>query len=490
MTGLHLFKKASSLFLFGAMTAIAAPSQTFTPLLSFDGADGSFPSTALTQGADGNLYGTTTNGGSSSACDNGCGTIFKMTPNGDLTMLYSFDGLDGGRPNALVQATNGDFYGTTQAYGPNGYGTVFKITPDGTLTTLHDFCSQTNCQDGALPFAPLIQATDGNFYGSATAGGNQTGAGILFKISPSGTFSPFHNFDGKDGGYPCGNLVQATDGNFYGTTQGGGDDDEGTIFKITPNGTLTSLFTFGDPNLNAGLSPCGGDLTGDGGLVQGNDGNFYGTAYTGGPDSGGTVFKSTPTGVITVLYSFAQIDGTYPTAGLVQGTDGNFYGTTSQGGDHNGHIGNGTLFRITPDGTLTMLYIFLAQAEGTTPYAALVQDTNGKFYGPAAIGGPSNDGCSSNGYFYGCGTVFGLSVGLGPFVETRPPSGKVGAAVIILGNNLTGSTAVSFNGTAAHFSVVSNTEITANVPTGATTGEVEVITPAGTLKSNLVFRVP
>jgi uncharacterized repeat protein (TIGR03803 family) len=215
---------------------------------------------------------------------------------------------------------------------------------------------------------------------------------------------------------------------------------------------------------------------------------LYGTTGYGGTNpglygnGGGTVFKITPSGKLTTLYNFCAqggcVDGEAPIAGLVQVADGAFYGTTSSGGAY----GYGTVFRITPSGALTTLYSFCAQSgctDGEVPVAGLGQDTNGTFYGATWGGGA-----------YGYGTVFSLSVGLGQFVKTLPTSARVGSAVRILGTNLTGATSVTFNGTAAAFTVVSRYLITATVPTGATTGKVEVVTPSGTLSSNVPFRVP
>ena len=210
----------------------------------------------------------------------------------------------------------------------------------------------------------------------------------------------------------------------------------------------------------------------------------------GGIYGGGTIFKISPSGTLTTLYSFCAqsgcADGNVPNAGLVLATDGNFYGTTYLGGANSCMIsgtnyGCGTVFKITPSGTLTTLYSFCAQsgcADGEGPRAGLVQATNGKLYGTTYYGGPTGDG-----------TVFSLAVGLGPFVETRPTSGVVGRFVEILGTNLTGATSVTFNGTPATFKVVSRYLITTTVPTGATTGKVEVVTPSGTLSSNVPFRV-
>ena len=440
----------------------SAQAQTFTTLHSFVGPDGESPYAGLVQATNGNLYGTTYHGGA-----NGDGTVFKMTTRGTLPTLHSFDYTDGASLWAgLAQATNGNLYGTTYLGGAYGYGTVFKITPSGTLTTLHSF----EGTDGSSPLAGLVQATDGNLYGTTQVGGTSN-AGTVFKITPSGTLTTLHSFEGADGAHPYAGLVQASNGNLYGTTYEGGAYGYGTIFKITPSGTLTTLHSFEGTD---GAYPFAG-------LIQATNGNLYGTTSYAGANGYGTVFKISPSSTLTTtLHSFEGTDGAYPYAGLVQATDGNFYGTTFQGGG-NGSDG-GTIFKITPSGMLTTLYSFCSQSgctDGAYPYyARLVQDTNGTFYGTTDSGGAN-----------GLGTVFSLSVGLGPFVETQTTSGKVGAAVEILGTNLTGATSVTFNGTAAVFKVVASSEITTTVPTGATTGKVEVTTPEKTLKSNVVFRV-
>jgi uncharacterized repeat protein (TIGR03803 family) len=369
-------------------------------------------------------------------------------------------------------------------------GTVFKITPGGALTTLYSFCSDSNCTDGAVPFAGLVQATNGEFYGTTQSGGAncfpEEGCGTVFKITQSGTLTTLYSFCAQggciDGSNPSGGLVQAANGEFYGTTLGGGANGYGTVFKITPSGTLTTLYSFCSQN------GCTDGDSAEAGLVEANNGEFYGTTSGGGANGYGTVFKITPSGKLTTLYSFCKksrcTDGANPEAGLIQATDGDFYGTTYYGGGTNY---GGTIFKITGSGTLTTLYSFCALSgctDGEYPLAALVQDTSGVLYGTTYQGG-SGGAC-----FNGCGTVFSLSVGLGAFVKTLPTSGKVGAAVKILGTGLIGATNVTFNGTAAVFSVVSGSEIATTVPTGATSGKVEVITPGGTLSSNLAFRVP
>jgi uncharacterized repeat protein (TIGR03803 family) len=450
--------------------AVSLPAQTFTTLQSFDLTDGAAPEAGLVEGLNGSLYGTTQQGGVNSA-----GTVFEITPAGTLTTLYSFCSVgvcaDGDDPVAgLVVAANGDLYGTTPGGGANGAGTVFKITASGTLTTLYSFCSASACTDGRHPITGLVLATNGDLYGTTEEDGAK-GGGTVFKITPSGTFTTLYSFcslsDCADGEEAWG-LIQGTNGNFYGTTLGGGANNVGTVFEITAAGVLTTLHSF---DTTDGADPFAG-------LVQAANGDFYGTTYIGGASGNGTVFKITPSGTLTTLHTFCSEaecgDGANPYDGLVQGTDGNFYGTTYAEGANF----YGTVFEITPAGALTTLHSF-DSADGEETRAGLVEDTNGILYGTTYAGGGDFNG-----------TVFSLSVAsLGPFAETLPTSGKVGATVKILGNNLTGTTKVTFNGKTAVFRVTSSTLITATVPTGATTGFVKVMTPSGTLTSNTKFRV-
>ena len=240
-----LLKMVCVVLLLCAAMAIASPAQVLTTLHSFAGGDGASPLFAgLVQATDGNFYGTTVAGGAYNS-----GTVFKISFSGTLTTLHSFNGADGAASYAgLVQATDGNFYGTTIAGGASNTGTVFKITPSGTLTTLYSFCSQANCADGTNPRAGLVQAIDGNFYGT-TFGGGANDEGTVFKITPSGGLTTLYSFCGQancaDGQHPLAGLIQATDGNFYGTTWYGGANDEGTIFKIPPSGALTTLHSFG-----------------------------------------------------------------------------------------------------------------------------------------------------------------------------------------------------------------------------------------------------
>jgi uncharacterized repeat protein (TIGR03803 family) len=363
----------------------------------------------------------------------------------------------------------------TYAGGANGQGTIFRITPSGTLTILYSFCPLTNCPDGKIPFAGLIQAVDGDWYGITWGGGNSGcgyGCGTVFRMTPGGQLTTLYAF--SDDGNPAGTLVQGRDGNLYGTTTAApGDNFLSTIFEISPSGSFTNLYQFSNP---AGVYA---------GLVLGTDGNFYGTSEIGGSNSTqdcsqgcGTVFKSTPGGVVTTIYNFCSatdcVDGAGPNAPLIQATDGKFYGTTQSGGTSGS---GGTIFSISTTGTFLSLFSFDG-ADGNGPQAGLLQHTNGVLYGTAFGGGTSNDG-----------TIFSLNMGLQPFVTFVRSFGRVGTTVQILGQGLTGTSAVSFNGVAAAYAVKSDTFIAATVPSAATSGLVTVTMPTGTLTSNREFRV-
>ncbi len=451
---------------------IGTPAQTFTVVASFNGTNGAKPLAALVRGWDGNFYGPTTQGGTYSG-----GTVFKVTPQDTLTAIYDFcaqfncpDGRE--IDSQMIEATNGNFYGTTTFGGiNNNYGTVYKITPGGTLTTIYKFCSQMNCSDGSNPYGGIIQAKDGNFYGTTNAGGDDTchapyGCGTVYKLTPAGVLTTLYRFHSTDGQLPFSGLVQGTDGNFYGTTGYGGTYGWGTVFRITPNGHYKALYSF------CAQKNCADGSLAYGVLTQASDGNFYGMTETGGTlGNYGTVFKITPNGVLTTLHMFqGGPDGGSPLGNdaLVQATDGNFYGATE-----------GTVFKMTFDGTVTPLVVFGSQNTDYGNYpSAVIQSTDGNFYGTTQTGGDYNNGM-----------IFRVSVGLAPFVEMQPTSAKVGAKVLVLGNKLTGTTSVSFNGTQAAFFVTSDTEIRATVPSGAKTGSVTVTTPNGMLTSNKTFLV-
>jgi uncharacterized repeat protein (TIGR03803 family) len=479
MTRLSAWNMTGIIVVLCSATAMSA--QTFTTLVNFDGTNGANPAYgSLVQGTDGNLYGTTENGGASNG-----GTVFRLSQTGELTNLYSFCALakcaDGLQPYAgLTLATDGNLYGTTRGggngFGGVGYGTFFRITREGILTTLYSFCSHVNnCPEGGDPSGTLVQAVDGSFYGTTYAyGANNWGA--VFKISTNGVVTPLHDFSFEEGGDPWGGLVQGTDMNLYGTGNAGGaggcgGDGCGIVFKITRTGKITTIVNFDGFD---GGNPLAA-------MTLGLDGSFYGSTWDDGPNGNGTLFKVTSTGVMTLLHDFLNGDGAFPSGTLVQATDGNFYGTTQYGGAYV----FGTIFRITPDGTLTTLHSF-DQADGRYVEGGLVQATNGTFYGTTTSGGTGHgSACSVD----SCGTVFSLDIGLEPFVAFVRDSGKVGQTGGILGQGFTGTTSVSLNGTPANFTVVSDTFIKATVPPGATTGFVTVVTPSGTLSSNVPFRV-
>jgi uncharacterized protein (TIGR03437 family) len=294
-----------------------------------------------------------------------------------LSNLWTFSGnFIFGSEASLIQGSDGNFYGITNDGGTHALGTVFKITPAGVLTTIYSF--GTTSTDGAGPNS-MVQGVDGNFYGTTQGNPNAGTVGTVFKVTPTGTLTTLFAFSlaSVDGASPL-SLINGSDGNFYGMTNTGGGDGGGTVFKITPQGTLTTLYTFSQLQTGAGLV---------GTLVQGSDGNFYGTNATGGIYNTGAVFKLTPAGTLSILYDFgaASLDPG-PPGSLIQGTDGNFYGTTNPGDSV-----SGTIYRITPTGNLSILYSFLGQGNGANP-TTLIQALDGNFYGTTFTGGPNASG--------------------------------------------------------------------------------------------------
>lgn len=464
----------------------AAFGQTFETVTTFSGSAQSPDFSPLVQGTNGHLYGTV-----GFETD---GSVFQIDAAGTLTTVHSFDGTDGEYPFAgLTLANNGNFYGTTEEGGANSSGTFFELTPAGTLTTLYNFCALSTCVDGGNPEGGLLQNKYGDFYGTTLVGGTSfgglngcaeldgaIGCGTVFRITPAGELTTVHNFCSKpncaDGEFPQSTLVRTVvDGTLYGTTFSGGSTPKcpggcGVVYEITPMGDFIVFHEF------CQLAGCA-DGSNPNGLLLSN-GILYGTTQGGGANRKGSVFSLTTGGKLTTLYSFCSqascADGESPQAALVRANDGNFYGTTLLGGTNN----KGTIFQITPAGELTTLHSFCFASDcsgGNFPQAPLMQDTNGKLYGTTMNGGTNDEGI-----------VFSLSLGLPPFVKTIPNYGVTGTRVNILGNNLTGATSVTFNGSPATFKVVNSAWIVATVPSGATTGTVAVTLPSRTLNSNNV----
>jgi len=299
---------------------------TFTDVYDFPGGTNGYVPIAGLVEMSGSLYGTTSVGGTGS-----CGTVFRTTFKGVETVLHNFIGTDGCMPlTTLSNPVKGELYGTTSAGGSGNGGTVFKINSAGKLITLHEFCQQSNCADGSNPNAPLVEGTDGNFYGT-TLNGGALNLGSVFKLTPTGTFTLLYSFCSQfncsDGMNPYAGLVQAADGYFYGmTSNGAANFDFGTVFRISAQGHLTTIHSF---NGDDGFAPTGT-------LVVASDHNLYGTTQFGGTSRIGNIIRITTAGKVTQLYSFCSqqdcTDGSIALAGMVQDTDGNFYGQTAAGG--------------------------------------------------------------------------------------------------------------------------------------------------------------
>lgn len=410
----------------------------FSRLYSFTGgSDGADPESVLTQGVDGNFYGTTQRGGASDQ-----GVAFQITAGGVYTRLYSFTGgNDGAYPyGILVQGNDGNFYGPAGSVAFTDRGSFFKMTTNGLLSTLYTF---TGSHDGEDPYSPLVQGKDGNFYGT-TFNGGATGSGIVFRISPGGVITNLYSFTGGSDGFgPQAGLVQGSDGNLYGDTWGGGPSLFGTVFKITTNGTLTTLHS-----LLFGIDGSGPEAT----LVQGKDGNFYGTASSGGTNGAGTVFKISTTGAFTSLCSFTGgDDGASPYGPVLQGSDGAFYGTTGYGGTNN----QGTVFRVTTNGTLTSLYSFAGGNDGANPYAGLAQASNGVLYGSTLNGGTD-----------GVGTIFKITTNgaystLYSFTGGDDGGYPYGTLLLARNGAFYGTTSYGTNSAGSVFKITTNGAVTA-----------------------------
>jgi uncharacterized repeat protein (TIGR03803 family) len=395
-----------------AVATQPAQAQTFSLLYTFTGGtDGGYPTAGLVLDNAGNLYGTTSEGGSGLFnCVDGCGTVFKLDTAGNETVLHSFGdtSTDGQYPfdGSLYRDGAGNLYGTTSSGGAHGDGTIFRVNTAGEETVV----SLAGGASAAFPYAGLVPDASGNAYGTSQFGGSGCapyGCGTVFKVSSAGHVTVLHSFAGTpDGSYPLAGLVRDSAGNLYGTTVDGGSvlrgrlhlpTDSGTVFKVDPTGKETVLYSF----CPAGV-PCTDGEYPYAVLVRDSAGDLYGTTQNGGANGfGGTVFKVDPLGNESVLYSFCSqsgcVDGSNPAAGLVQDSAGNFYGTTQFGGAY----GSGTVFVVDPLGNETVLYSFCSPSDcsdGEQPYAGLVRDSAGNLYGTTQYGG-----------VYGVGTVFKIT---------------------------------------------------------------------------------
>jgi uncharacterized repeat protein (TIGR03803 family) len=397
---------------------------TLTTLASFAGTNGSGPWASLVEATDGNLYGTTYAGGASGHYfgNESAGTIFRVTSSGVLTCLRSFVGPNGSHPRgALIEGADGNLYGTTQeggdcpGYGPfgsqyssPGLGTIFRITKDGIFTALLSFW-ETN---GSWPATALVKAPDGAMFGTTRYGGT-FGSGTLFRITTNGIFTLLHSFGSDNtGGGPMSPLIFSGDGIFYGNAIGG------VIFKMTPSGPVSVLGYLNNTNALSHL----------GTLCESRDGLLYGVSHASGAFSHGGVWRMTKDGAQTTVYSFVT-PGDFPWGGVIEGTDGNLYGTRS--GDQNHPYG--LVYSVSPAGDYQTIAAFNL-TNGAGPEAGLIQGRDGHFYGTTLGGGAYPD---TNGFARG--TVFRLTVPSAVTPRLRPPI-KAGPNVDLTWSAIAGRT--------------------------------------------------
>ena len=384
--------------------------RTLTTLKSFAGVGPSdYAPAEIVAGTDGNLYGVILGGGANGEYVTGsgnpdfgvppkvfepntAGTAVKMTPTGEVTVIWNFgnDATDGLNPVSLIEGSDGNLYGTTFGGGVNGGlgmnpgGTVFQLTPTGVETVLASFGTGVGRDLGPNH---LVEGVDGSLYGitgnggvSRYVNGAYVASGTVFKVTPQGVMTELWNFSADGDGASPTTLVKGADGNLYGTTQWGGTIGYGTLFKLTTAGTETVVWSFCE----------GADGCGPNALLQGSDGNLYGTTQGGGANHAGTIFQFNPaTGVLTRLWDFAPgVDQGVNPSGLAQGADGNLYGTTDASGLQGSGTG-GVLFELSQGNKLTTLGIF--NGRDVKPYS-LVQGRDGYLYGVTAAGGTYNKG--------------------------------------------------------------------------------------------------
>lgn len=428
-------------------------------LLDGGSPDGAYPLGALVQSADGSLLAAVWSGGAADY-----GAIARMQPDGAEALLHSFGrtGKDAGKPaSGLILASDGAYYGAAPFGGAGGWGALYRMTAAGKVTLLHSF----QPADGVQPNAGLVEASDGALYGTTENGGSNS-FGTVFRVTPGGGFSVVHSFTGADGSHPACGLTQASDGNLYGMTEGGGSG-YGVVFRLSLSGAYGVVHPF---------TGADGDLPVAGGLVQGTDGALYGVTYYGGQYGKGVAFQLTLGGVYTLLHSFSgySSDGAYPDATLIQGSDGNLYGTTFGGGAN----GSGAAYRLTPAGAAAVLYSFAGGfADGADPAGPLLQGGNGLLYGTTEYGGAT-----------GVGTLFSLDEGLPPLTVSSVSPAVVNAGgpawtLKVKGGGFAKGDTVEWNGAPLTTSYFSASQLSATVPPAADAAPQEalisVVTSAG-----------
>jgi uncharacterized repeat protein (TIGR03803 family) len=407
---------------------------------------------SLIQSADRNFYGTTTAGGIGNTAR---GTVFKITSSGQLTTLFTFvadqngNFPDGMLPTSLVEGNDGFLYGTTDAGGANNVGLVYRLSKSGAIQVLHNLCS--SCGEGSSP-SNLILGRDGNFYG--------TSLGVLFRITPGGSFTVLHTFDNATEGPTGIGLIQASDGNFYGTTEGARTLFT-TLFRLTPAGVFTILHTLRYSDFPT--SP----------PIQGANGKLHGATSRG-------IFASSLSGAD---YQELAIPDSFIAKQLIyQASDSNLWDAIFS----DNSAPNGELRIISTTGTVQQTILFDG-SNGASPNAAVLQGSNGKLLGVTYGGGSVSQGQTAN------GVVFTLNAGLfapkPAIVNFSPNNGTVDTKVMLQGSHFIGTTQVSFNGTSATFRVLNTGNIRATVPGGATTGPITVTNPGGTTQSQQSFTV-
>ena len=404
------------LFLLLAGWSVTLTSQAQTgvaiPIFSFSGSatnGGAAPEGNLVVGPDGGLYGTT------QGANTNYGTIFKITTGGDLTTLVIFNGTNGALPIAgLTLAPDGNFYGTTEYGGTNfGIPTINAGLGAGTafrLTTngLLTTLATFAVTNGQTPHGGLTWGPGGLLYGTAARGGPFS-SGTIFSITTDGILTMLTNFNNANGNNPIAGLTLGPDGNLYGVTQSGGAHAAGTVFRVTPSGSLTNIYHFGSSPAD-GASP---ETT----LTLGPDGKLYGaTDYTSLADPNGTVFKITTNGTLTTLVNWDFVDGGHPVGSLTLGPDGIFYGTTYFGG--NSVPDKGIVYSVSTNGAFSFLVSF-AGPNGAYPIAGVTLGPDNNLYGVTSGGGAA-----------GYGLVY--RVGLPPSFISNPASQSV-----IIGNPAT-----------------------------------------------------